>query len=173
MADTCIIAFYFLLRSCEYTESPETNRRQTKPFRWRDVQLWHNSTRLPLDLPFLELQQKCTSITLCIENQKTGRKHVPISHHRLPSNHESSELCPVLAVLRRLRNARLVPNFYNDVITTYNDMAGSHVIRATTITRALKKAVTALNLQTFGVFPTQVSTHSLRSGGATAMLRGG
>ena len=72
VANTCIIAFYFLLRSCEYTKAPETNRRQTKPFWWRDVQLWHNSTRLPIDLPYLELQQKCTSITLCIENQKTG-----------------------------------------------------------------------------------------------------
>ena len=170
---TCIIAFYFLLRSCEYTEAPETNRRQTKPFRWRDVQLWQNLIRLPIDLPFWELQQRCTSITLCIENQKTGRKHTPINHHRLPRNHESAELCPILAILRRLRNSRANPNFLNEVITTYNDTTGSHTIRATTITKALKAAVTALNLQAIGVYPTQVSTHSLRLGGATAMFLNG
>ena len=37
VADTCSIAVYFLLRSCEYTEAPETNCRQTKPIWWRDV----------------------------------------------------------------------------------------------------------------------------------------
>ena len=39
IADSCIIAFFFLLQSCEYTTAPESNRRQTIPFRWKDVQL--------------------------------------------------------------------------------------------------------------------------------------
>ena len=32
IADSCIIAFFFLLRSCEYTTAPESNQRQTIPF---------------------------------------------------------------------------------------------------------------------------------------------
>ena len=83
------------------------------------------------------------------------------------------EVCPIQAIIRCLDNTRLIASFLNEVITTYWDAGKLHITWATTVTRALKAAVVALNLQAMSVYPNLVSTHSLWSGGATAMFLNG
>ena len=55
-------------------------------------------------------------------------------------------------------------------MTKKNELA---TISARTITAALKRCVKMLKLDEIGIYKTLVSTHSLRSGGATAMFLNG
>ena len=170
VADSCIIAFFFLLRSCEYTTAPESNRRQTIPFRWKDVQLWEGTKRLSIFSSYTDLCRRCTAVTLCLANQKTGVRGSPITHHRLPKDHPAVITCPIMAILRRLSNACLSRDFQNHIISSFVTPNGElHSISARTITNALKKSVRLLKLEEVGVHASLVSRHSLQSGGATVM----
>ena len=155
------------MRSCKYTATPKTNRRQTIPFQWKDVQLWDNTSRLSMFLPYAELVERCTVVTLCLVNQKLGRQGAPITHHKLDDDHPAADVCPVKAVLRQLRNSQKHPNFQCHIISTYvtkkNNLA---TISARTVTAALKRCVKMLKLDKIGIYDTLVSTHSLRLGGA-------
>ena len=52
----------------------------------------------------------------------------------------------------------------------YFDIKGTkQILRPRTITNALRVAVKALNLESINIRASQVSSHSLRAGGATAM----
>ena len=46
IGDMSLIAFYFLLRVDEYTYHQPSDNRRTKQFRFSDITLWHNTTRL-------------------------------------------------------------------------------------------------------------------------------
>ena len=152
VADISIIAFFFLLRSCEYTAAPESNRRQTIPFQWKDVQLWENTSRLSMFLPYTELVKQCTAVTLCLLNQKLGRRGAPITHHELDDDHPAADVCPVKVVLRQLQNSRKHSKFQRHIISTYvtkkNELA---TISARTITAALKRCVKMLKLDEIGI----------------------
>ena len=125
-------------------------------------------------LPYKELVKRCTAVTLCLLNQKLGIRGAPITHHKLDDDHPAADICPVKAVLRRLRNSRKHSKFQRYIISTYvtkkNELA---TISARTITVALKRCVKMLKLDKIGIYDTLVSTHSLRSGGATAMFLNG
>ena len=55
-------------------------------------------------------------------------------------------------------------------MTKKNELA---TISTRTVTAALKRCVKMLKLDEIGIYETLVSTHSLRSGGATAMFLNG
>jgi hypothetical protein len=64
-------AFFFLLRVGEYTRSQE--KRQTIPFRKKDIWLWRSSTILPNNA-LLEVLRTANTITMCLNNKKMARR---------------------------------------------------------------------------------------------------
>ena len=80
-AELCIIAWYYLLRVGEYTFTKIPEQRQTVQLRLQDVSLWHHHEKLNLTLPLHYLLAHCTSATLCINNQKNGKRNSIIHHH--------------------------------------------------------------------------------------------
>ena len=131
-------------------------------------------TRLSMFLPYKVLVKRCTAVTLCLLNQKSGKRGLPITHHRLKDDHPAADICPVRAVLRQLRSSKKHPKFQRHIISTYvtkkNELA---TISAQTVTAALKRCVKMLKLEEIGISNSLVSTHSLRFGGATAMFLNG
>jgi hypothetical protein len=166
-ADLCIIAFFYLLRVGEYTYHNPTQRRRTVQFRLQDVKLWEGTTLLDNSLPLDQLQARCTAATLTIDNQKNGKRGTTIHHHI-----NNTPICPVQALIRRVTNITHSPFHQPDtIIGTYFDThyPKGFTINARQITTTLKRAVRELNLQRHGIHPDQISSHSLRAGGATAL----
>jgi hypothetical protein len=160
------IAFHYLLRGGEYTFVNPKQRRRTKQFRVCDVIFWHNDTILPHALPIATLLRDTTEGTLNISNQKNGKRAQTI--HQETTN---TTPCPVHALIRQIKHILQHTDDTSTIISTFfsTRYPKGRALRTTCITRALQKTVTHLRLDRQGIRPTDVSSHSLRAGGATAM----
>ena len=170
IGDLTIIAFYFLLQPGEYTYSPPKDRKQTIPFRHCDVYLWEHNKILDPNLPLKDLYKRCTGATLQIANQKTGRKAERISHSAIPATHKAHVTCPIRTLIWRLKHIQTHSTDTTLQLGTYFTQTGKkHTLRPRSIMNALRVAVKALQLHKVNITASQVSSHSLRAGGATAM----
>ena len=70
IANLCIIAFYFLLRSVEYSHTGKENTR-THGLTLADVTFWKNHQQIPITAPTSVLFM-ADAATLRIRNQKNG-----------------------------------------------------------------------------------------------------
>ena len=160
------IAFHYLLRGGEYTFVDPKQRRRTKQFRVCDVTFWNNNTILPHSLPIDVLFREATEATLHISNQKNGKRAQTI-HQDVTD----TPPCPVHALIRQIKHILAHTTDTATIISTFFDKKypKGRALRTGCMTRALQKAVTHLRLDRQGIHPSEVSSHSLRAGGATAM----
>ena len=160
------IAFHYLLRSGEYTFVNPNQRRRTKQFRICDVIFWKNDTILPHTLPLATLLRDVTEGTLNISNQKNGKRAQTI-HQEVTGTLP----CPVHALVRQVKQILQNTNDTSTIISTFysHQYPQGRALRVGCVTRAIQKTVTILRLDRQGIRPSDVSSHSLRAGGATAM----
>ena len=163
VADMIIIAFFFLLRPGEYTDSPS----DTTPFTLGDVQMFIGSRRLDLaaDSDATILQARSASLTFT--TQKNGVENEVI---RLGlSGHVY--LCLVRAVGRRvchLRSNNAPPS--TPLARVFTGPGGrTSSIKPLHITSTLRNAVSFIGAD-LGFLPSEVSARSLRAAGAMALL---
>jgi hypothetical protein len=83
----------------------------------------------------------------------------------------SSDTCPAKALIRRIKHITTHTPNSKTIISTYFDSAvcRGKLMRATDINSALKAAVTRLDMKKHGFQVAQISSHSLRAGGAMAL----
>ena len=166
VGDFGLIAFYYLLRVGEYTHHKQSERRRTVQFRLKDVILWHHNTRLDPSLPTKDLLRLCTAATLNISNQKNG--------HRAQTIHQEAlfdTLCPVRALIRRMKHIMRNTTNPETMLGSYFEKGQKmKSITGTLITAAVRRAAKTLHLdnQGFGI-NNNISSHSLRAGGAMAL----
>ena len=169
VGDLITIAFYFLLRSGEYTKPRMVQRNgemvhatRTKQFRVMDVGFWKDGRILSRHSPLQELEQ-ADSVTLKISNQKNGRTGQTLHHETTGSKGA------VAALARRihhiLSNGGDEKQLICDVSAneTWSSVAGSDIVAA------VRVAAKALDLQSKGIDPDLIGSHSLRAGGAMAL----
>ena len=162
------LAFYFLLRPCEYLGLP--NDALDNLFRLKDLVLWIGSTALDLlHCPIADLRA-ATFATLTFTRQKNGVHNERIGHGR--SGHPT--ICPVLCLVARIVALRHIHALPTTPLNAYKGAALSlpfcHV-HAADITRRIR---TALHLHPDPAYaPSDVSARSTRAGGAMALLCAG
>ena len=162
----CLIAFFFLLRVGEYTYTRANTKKRTRPFTIEDVTFWHHTRLLPQTLSTRDLLTQATAATMSIKNQKSGEKYQPVHVDAL-----RTDLCPIKALIRRVKHVRTHSADRTLNISTYfvTPRAAPRALDAQDINNAIKHAVTALELRQHGLAASDVSSHSLRAGGAMAM----
>jgi hypothetical protein len=168
--DLCTIAWFYLLRVGEYTHTAPHAKRRTIQFRIGDVTLWDDTTTLPPHLPLHTLLQRCTAATLRISNQKNGRRNQTIHHEAT-----NTLTCPIAALARRVHHIATHTQDPTTMIGTYFT-SPKHPAQQVTpgeITAALRNTTNVLGLDKYNIHPGDVSTHSLRAGGAMALHLGG
>jgi hypothetical protein len=163
IGDLVTLAYFFLLRVCEYATTTET--RLTQPLRKRDVRLWRGHDPISPDADW-ETLASATSVTICLAMQKNGDKD-SVLHH---TSSEDAQFDPVRAIARRLHALRhAAPDTsLSSVGTTTTAVIYDRDIRA-----AVQTAARATNLPAKGFPLNLLGTHSIRAAGATALaLRG-
>lgn len=157
-ADMIILAFFFLLRPGEYTDTSS----DSTPFRFMDVQLFIGNSRLDIFHAPEEQLNLATFVSLTFTDQKNGVRGEVIGLGRS----EDPFLCPVKAAIRRLLYLR------DNNATAQTPLA--HVfdgpsVTPSRITTVLRNAVAALGTD-LGFLPSDVSARCLRAAGAMALL---
>jgi hypothetical protein len=171
MADSCkanaianmlLLGFYFMLRPGEYAH---TDSREATPFRLRLVHLFARNQRINhLTCPIHQLVT-ASSVALEFDKQKNGVRGELIGLSC--SGHPT--ICPVMAILNRLRQLRRY-NAASDV-PLYAYWTGSSWghIKSDNLTRALRDAMATRDRNAAH----NISARSLRSSGAMALFCAG
>ena len=161
VADMIIIAFFFLLRPGEYTDSPS----DSTPFAFADVQLFLGTIRLDLASSTEAQLLTATSAALTFTTQKNGVENEVIKLGRSGDPF----LCPTLAVARRVLHLRTSHAPRHTPLGRVFTPNGVQRVTPSLITKTLRDAVTYIGAD-LGFLPSEVSARSLRAAGATALL---
>ena len=167
--DLALVAFYFLLRSGEYTKPRKVKRNgqwvratRTKQFSVGNIGFWKDGKQLPRRSPLSQLLT-ADSATMKISNQKNGRTGQTI-------HHESTGTKGAVAALARrvhhiLSNQGTEDNLICDVFT---DSYWTSV-NSSDMVAIVRTAAKSLKLSAQGIDPDLIGAHSLRAGGAMAL----
>ena len=180
IGELTLIAFYFLLRVGEYTppakpkasttKLPKKKKKRsqrrtlTQQFRVRDVTFWDKDHNIIPKRSKLSKLLKATSASMRISNQKNGKKGQTIYAEAI-----HIECCPIKALANRVHHILSRGGNQKSLLCDYYVNTTKQQIRPKMINNALHRAIQALGLHEAGITTKNVSSHSLRSGGATAM----
>jgi hypothetical protein len=164
MRDLIVIAFFYLLRSGEYT----ARYSGSHPFTIADVDLWSGTRKLDIDTASdLELLSATRSY-LTFTTQKNGVRNEKIGHAttRHPIINPTAALARRIIHLRRHHAPRHTP------IAHFFEQGRESSVSADRITSHLKLIADIFGTP-FGYTSLDISSHSLRAGGATALFCAG
>ena len=165
IANLICIAFYYLLRVGEYTKQSGSKRKLTKPFRLRDITFRDSRGNLiPQTAPLATLLTAAEA-TLRISNQKNSIKGQCI-HQQCTGTDDS----PVKALARHVYHILSNGGNANTYLYNYYKVPNhSKYVDQQQINTAIKDAADKIGLHKLGYDRSDVSSHSLRAGGAMAM----
>ena len=165
------LAFFFLLRVGEYTPvtgpTPGRQARRTVPLWKQDVRLWKDGRPIPDDAS-LETMSSADGVRICLENQKNGQKGATLYH-----SPTGGAFCPVRSAARLLAAMNGMPPQTAGLGTFYDDDGHPQCITAQEIREAVRHAARYDKLDEAGYDLSRIGSHSLRSGGATALKLAG
>ena len=169
IGDLIVIAFFYLLRSGEYTKPKMVKENgawkratRTKQFRIMDVGFYKDGKILPRRSPLHHLET-AESATLKISNQKNGRMGQTIHHQ------STGKWGAVAALARRVNHVLSNGGKESQLISAYHTGTNWNDVTSQMIVTNVRKAAKSLNLSECGIDPDIIGAHSLRAGGAMAM----
>ena len=175
VADSVLIAFYYLLRVGEYTvKGQRNNTKQTQQFKLTDVTFFKRNSAGQLRQLGRNATDKqimaADSATLKLDNQKNGWKGVCVNQE---TNGDAYD-CPVRALGRRFCSIRRQSSSNKTFLSAYWMNNTRCDVTDEDIRSSLKMAATLLDYPASKGIPIdRIDTHSLRSGGANALSLSG
>ena len=153
------LAFFFALRSCEYTKVKITGRTQRQCL--QDIQFFADKRLLNQNDP--NFYSRATTVSITFRNHKNGQKMTTVTQYK-----NGKDLCPVLAaskIVQRVWSYKKTRSNspINTVLigTTLREIKGSEVLAK------VRGVVTVFGKDDLGFSAADVGTHSIRS--STAM----
>lgn len=171
--DLGLMAFYFLLRSGEYTRPKMTRvngkwvrATRTQTFTVKDIGFWKNGKRLKRSSP-VSLLVTADSATMKITHQKNGHMGQVVHHET------TGEKGAVAALARRVAHILQHGGSDDTPICNYFENGKWHDVTQRQMLRRVRRAVRNLKLEVQGIDVDIIGNHSLRSGGAMALKLAG
>lgn len=169
--DLIIIGFFFLCRPGEYALSTNTDQGRSSPFRLCDINfgspqhLHFNAATCPLNDV-----NHAQHVAFTFTDQKNAVKGESIGQ----SSNQDKTFNPVEAAKRRvlhlrLNNASPTTPIYNYYTNLHSLSSAPKPITTRLITNILRQGAASVQHLT-GIPPERISSYSLRSGGATALM---
>ena len=158
LAQMVIGAFFFGLRSCEY--SAVTGTRLTKLLSVREIRFFQQRREVMKIAHNNNVLKYCTSVSITFINQKNGKKYITITQQA--SGHE---ICPVTAWAAIVSRILFEENGSLDTtVNSYKDENGVKTgMKASDIAKHLKIFVTQIGKHILGFDKSRVGTHSIRT----------
>jgi hypothetical protein len=164
-ATLAIGAFFFAMRSCEYTHV--TGPRRTKPLRLRNLRFIKNRRTMDLTSPDIA---SADAIAITFEFQKTDIQNETVHQHSTGR----AVLCPVSAWADIVQRILAYPNSdEHSLVSTVVCNDKRSLITGAFLCTKLRDAAQRIGEDVLGFPPSDIGTHSIRSGGAMAMYLAG
>ncbi|KAI2509947.1 hypothetical protein MHU86_4512 [Fragilaria crotonensis] len=172
-------AFFFAMRSCEYSEA--SGSRRTKTVQIGDIVFRRNGKTID-GAPHESALVNADTVSVTNRTQKNGDRGVTVTQHRTKTKPEAG-LCPVRALaelVSRISSYDLDETRWKDVATRPMNLVATFAsgTQVTTITsgevlRHLRAAAIQYGEGRLGFPASRIGTHSLRAGAAMAMFLAG
>ena len=157
-------AWFFAMRSCEYSSTPANSERKTKLLCIRNIAFRRRGLLLKHSDPAIS---EALTVTITFESQKNNESFESITMHRTPAG---DPLCPVTIwanlVTRVLSYSGTGPD---TPVNTFLFNGALRQVSSRTILLKLRAAVTIIGEELLGFSASEIGTHSIRSGAAMAM----
>jgi len=168
------IAFFWCMRSCEYSDVQ--GERRTKILCVRNFRFFDKLNRdISNDYKNLASQTEMVSITF--EFQKREIRNDTIFHQKSKDVVGAGEMCPVRAaicLILRIVEYEIPSDQLRDTQINYVQMDGKgFTIPSSLVLIHIRQAVSSLGQEVLGFTAEEVGTHSNRSGGAMGMFLAG
>ena len=164
-ADLAIGAYFFAMRSCEYDHV--TGPRRTKHLLLRNLRFFKNNKTMALDDPNLA---SATAISITFEFQKTDIQNETVHQHTT----DLPVLCPVRRWASIATRILSYPGCNKDsLVSTVVSSDKRKLVTGAFLSSKLQAAAGRIGEDTLGFPPSDIGTHSIRSGGAMAMYLAG
>ena len=173
ITDLMVIAFYYLLRSGEYTKPKyvTTNGKRRKAsrtiqFRVQDVGFFQGTQSIDKYSASLDELLAATSATLRIGNQKNGKMGQCIHHEAI----KNSKVGPTQALARRIFHILSNGGDGNSLLCEFKSNTGDwDCVQSSDIVHHVRVMAKVLGLDKNGLDVDLIGAHSLRAGGAMAL----
>jgi hypothetical protein len=161
-------AFFFAMRSCEYSKVSKSEERRTKLLTVHNIRFFRSRWECPHNHHALHLAD---SVSITFEFQKNDERDVTITMHRTGD----ATLCPVISWSSIVRRIRAIPGTSDSSpVCTYLLTDGTTgLVTSKQILDWLRDCVTAIGKDVLGFEAWEVGTHSIRSAAAMAMYLAG
>jgi type III secretory pathway component EscS len=161
-------AFFFAMRSCEYSKVSKSEERRTKLLTVHNIRFFRHRWECPHNHHALHLAD---SVSITFEFQKNDERDVTITMHRTGD----ATLCPVISWSSIVRRIRAIPGTSDSSpVCTYLLTDGTTgLVTSKQILDRLRDRVTAIGKDVLGFEAWEVGTHSIRSAAAMAMYLAG
>jgi hypothetical protein len=160
-------AFFFACRSCEYLKVKSPENKRTRQLTLKNISFRKNGELLHHSAPMLHSAE---SVSITFELQKNDRKNDTIT--QWATSHEI--LCPVKQWAALVTRIRAYTNTNDDTpVSTIRQHNRLEHVTATHVTSSLRDAISTYGPERLRIAPSEVGTHSIRSGAAMAMYLGG
>lgn len=155
IGELCVGAFFFGMRSCEYSQV--SSARKTKVLQLKHVRFFNNKQKVKKTAN-MNLYS-ITSVTITFHRQKNNTKEAKITMHR---SHD--ELCPVLSWGSIDKRILSYPKTNESTPVNYVHLNGKNCyIKSKDVMQLIRFTVGIMGTACLGFGPDDVGTHSIRS----------
>ena len=174
LAQLLTLAFFFCMRSCEYSDVQ--GERKTKLLCVRNLRFFTSNNRdITKDTEHLHLAE---TVTVTFEFQKRDVRDDIISHQRSRDTQGTGDMCPVRAAVQLIQRLRSYANlpftcFQDTPLNTVKSGEAYYTIPSSLVLQRIRVVVDLLGFEHLGFTSADVGTHSNRSGGAMGMFLAG
>jgi len=167
------LAFFWCMRSCEYSDVQ--GERRTKTLCVRNFRFFDRNNR---DISCkIDALNETQTVSITFEFQKRDIRNDTISHQRSGDILREREMCPVRAaveIVKRIYSYGLPEDKIKDIQINFVKLGSlTYTIPSSVILVRLRAAVQTLGVEKLGFGPDEIGTHSNRSGGAMGMFLAG
>ena len=143
-----------MCRSCEYSETPNSQDKKTQKLRLKDIIFFVNDSQVGWDHEDIG-NASAVAITF---NAKNGVKNDTVTNSKT-----GNELCPCLIAVKIVKRIREYPNTNGDTqIDVYLVDGKMKHVKSTQIAQRLQSVARTIGRSTLGLDPNSIGTHSLR-----------
>lgn len=153
--DLIVLALFYMMRLCEYCDTPKKEQKKTKMIKLRDITFRVKGCEVPWNGDI----DNASEVLITFRDQKNGERIETISASRT-----GKDLCPCRAAIRlvkRIRSYRNTDKYTR--INVFSFKSKMYAVKNTDILKKLKAVVKVLGEIDLGLKPNDIGLHSFRA----------